>query len=133
MTNRLLRSILRILTMNILRMVLYQHLKIQPTSGKMTYIFLDELHHIHDFPNVVTACVSKRSICMYRSRGAGEKRDSIYGISAKVIPASVKFRRRVLSPIRIQYTNCCIYGYKHSTRNGKHARYQTECLFATNC
>ena len=60
--------------MNILRMVLYPHLKSQLTSDKMTYIFLDELHHIHDFPHVVDSlCIKKISICMDGSRGSSEK------------------------------------------------------------
>lgn len=47
------------------RKALYQYLKSRLVSGKMTYIFLDEVHHVHDFPKVVDSLYIKKNIDLY--------------------------------------------------------------------
>lgn len=42
------------------RKALYQYLKSRLVSGKMTYIFLDEVHHVQDFPKVVDSLYIKK-------------------------------------------------------------------------
>ena len=47
------------------RKALYQYLKSRLASGKMTYIFLDEVHHVHDFPKVFDSLYIKKNIDLY--------------------------------------------------------------------
>lgn len=44
---------------------LYAYLKEHMVKGKMTYIFLDEVHHINDFPKVVDSLYIKDNVDIY--------------------------------------------------------------------
>lgn len=44
---------------------LYSYLKERLIKGKMTYIFLDEVHNIHDFPKVVDSLYIKDNVDIY--------------------------------------------------------------------
>lgn len=44
---------------------LYAYLKEKLVKGKMTYIFLDEVHHINDFPRVVDSLYIKPDVDIY--------------------------------------------------------------------
>lgn len=44
---------------------LYAYLKERLADGKMTYIFLDEVHHIDDFPKVVDSLYIKKNVDIY--------------------------------------------------------------------
>lgn len=44
---------------------LYAYIKERLTPGKMTYIFLDEVHHIDDFPRVVDSLYIKKGVDIY--------------------------------------------------------------------
>lgn len=44
---------------------LYSYLKERLVSGKMTYIFLDEIQHVKDFPRVVDSLFIKKNVDLY--------------------------------------------------------------------
>ncbi len=44
---------------------LYAYLKERLVEGEMTYIFLDEVHHINDFPKVVDSLYIKKNVDIY--------------------------------------------------------------------
>lgn len=44
---------------------LYTYLKERLVTGKMTYIFLDEVHHVDDFPKVVDSLYIKKNVDIY--------------------------------------------------------------------
>ncbi len=44
---------------------LYHYIKERLIKGKMTYIFLDEIQHVHDFPKVVDALYIKNNTDIY--------------------------------------------------------------------
>ena len=44
---------------------LYSYLKERLVSGKSTYIFLDEIQHVHDFPKVVDSLYIKKNVDIY--------------------------------------------------------------------
>lgn len=44
---------------------LYEYLKVRLVKGKMTYIFLDEVHHVDDFPRVVDSLYIKKNVDIY--------------------------------------------------------------------
>ena len=44
---------------------LYSHLKERLVSGKVTYIFLDEIQHVEDFPKVVDSLYIKKNVDIY--------------------------------------------------------------------
>lgn len=44
---------------------LYSHLKERLISGKVTYIFLDEIQHVEDFPKVVDSLYIKKNVDIY--------------------------------------------------------------------
>ena len=44
---------------------LYNHIKERLIPGKMTYIFLDEVHHVDDFPKVVDSLYIKKNVDVY--------------------------------------------------------------------
>ena len=59
--------------------VLYQHLKSRLTSGKMTYIFLDEVHPISmTSPMSSTACVSKKYRFIWTGAGRPVEKGVLY-------------------------------------------------------
>lgn len=44
---------------------LYEYLKERLVKDKMTYIFLDEVHHVNDFPKVVDSLYIKKNVDIY--------------------------------------------------------------------
>lgn len=44
---------------------LYTYLKERLVKGKMTYIFLDEVHHVNEFPKVVDSLYIKKNVDIY--------------------------------------------------------------------
>ena len=44
---------------------LYSYLKERLVKGKMTYLFLDEIHHVHDFPRAVDSLYIKQNVDIY--------------------------------------------------------------------
>lgn len=44
---------------------LYEYLKERLVAGKVTYIFLDEIQHIEDFPKVVDSLYIKKNVDIY--------------------------------------------------------------------
>ncbi len=44
---------------------LYNHIKERLIPGKMTYIFLDEVHYVDDFPKVVDSLYIKKNVDVY--------------------------------------------------------------------
>lgn len=44
---------------------LYAYLKERLVSGKMTYVFLDEVQNIHDFPKVIDSLYIKKNVDVY--------------------------------------------------------------------
>ena len=44
---------------------LYKYLKERLISGKITYIFLDEIQHVGDFPKVVDSLYIKKNVDIY--------------------------------------------------------------------
>lgn len=44
---------------------LYSYLKERLVEGKMTYLFLDEVHHVRDFPRVVDSLYIKQNVDIY--------------------------------------------------------------------
>ena len=44
---------------------LYEYLKERLVAGKVTYIFLDEIQHVEDFPKVVDSLYIKKNVDIY--------------------------------------------------------------------
>ena len=44
---------------------LYEYLKARIVNGKMTYIFLDEIQHVNDFPKVVDSLYIRKNVDIY--------------------------------------------------------------------
>ena len=44
---------------------LYEYLKERLVAGKVTYIFLDEIQHVEDFPKVVDRLYIKKNVDIY--------------------------------------------------------------------